>query len=477
MRKRTAVVVGSGPNGLSAGIVLAQAGLQVEVREAAPVLGGAARSGELTLPGFTHDLGSAVHPMGFSSPFFSRLPLQDFGLRWIFSPAALAHPFDDGTAVTLERDIGSTAAQLGRDGYAYRKLFEPFVDRWHTLFGEVFRPLVVPRHPLLMARFGLRAAQPCSLLMETVFRGTRAKALFAGSAAHSALKMEAPLSAAFGLILGAAGHAVGWPIPAGGSQRISNALASVLESYGGRIMTDCRVNKLEELGSPDLALCDITPRQLLAIAGHRFRPSFRSLLQHFKYGPGVFKVDWALREPIPWKAKECLRAATVHVGGSLAEIAASERDAWEGRAPEKPFVLLAQQSLFDDSRTPAGRHAAWAYCHVPNGWSGSALKQIEDQVERFAPGFRECILARAEHTTADMQSWDENLVGGDINGGALSLGQFAFRPTWRRYGTPVHGLYLCSSSTPPGGSVHGMCGYWAAKRALRYLEHAPAANR
>ncbi len=470
---RRAVVVGSGPNGLSAAIVLAQAGLDVEVREAAPELGGAARSGALTLPGFTHDLGSAVHPMALSSPFFSRLPLQDFGLRWIFSPAALAHPFDDGTAVTLERNLSATAEQLGPDGAAYRKLFEPLVENWHALFRELFRPLVFPRRPFLVAQFGLHAIQPCTFLAKSLFRQTRARALLAGSSAHSSLKLEAPLSAAYGMVLGAAGHAVGWPIPQGGSQSISNALAGYLESIGGRITTNAQVADLAELGHPDLALCDVTPRQFLALAGRRLRPSFRKLLMHFKYGPGVYKVDWALSDPIPWRAKDCLRAITVHLGGSMEEIAAAERDAWEGRAPEKPFVLLAQPSLFDATRAPAGKHTAWAYCHVPNGWPGSALQQMEDQIERFAPGFRDCVVARAVHSTTHMQRWDENLVGGDINGGAMGIDQFVFRPTWRRYGTPLRGVYLCSASTPPGGSVHGMCGYWAARRALKNLPSPP----
>ncbi len=467
--QRSAVVVGSGPNGLAAAVLLAQAGVSVEVRETASVPGGAARSGELTLPGFIHDLGSAVHPMGLSSPFFASLPLHQFGLRWIFSPAQLAHPFDDGTAVTLERDISATAAQLGGDGPAYRKLYEPVVDRWPELFGEVFRPLVFPHRPFLVAQFGMRAVQPCTFLTKSLFRQDRARALVAGSASHSALRLEAPLSAAFGIVLGGAGHAVGWPIPAGGSQSIANALAGVLKSLGGRILTNTRVSSLDELGSPDLILCDVTPRQFLALAGHRLRPSFKKLLLHFKYGPGCYKVDWALREPIPWKAHDCRRAITVHLGGTLEEIARSERAPWQNKPPDKPFVLLAQPSLFDPSRAPAGRHTAWAYCHVPNGWTGSALEQIEAQIERFAPGFRDCILERAVHNTAAMERWDANLIGGDNNGGALTIDQFFFRPTWRRYGTPLRGVYLCSASTPPGGSVHGLCGYWAAKRALRYL--------
>lgn len=464
------MVIGSGPNGLSAAIVLAQAGLEVEIREAADVAGGAARSGELTLPGFTHDLGSAVHPMALSSPFFSSLPLHDHGLEWVHSPAWLAHPFDDGTAAIMVRDTGTSAEQFGSDARAYRALFEPLVAEWGRLFGEVFRPLIrIPAHPFLLARFGLRAVQPCTMLTRAIFRHDRARAVFAGCAAHSALSLESLLSAAFGIILGASGHAVGWPVPRGGSQQISNALASYLSSIGGRIVTGSPVRTLDELGAPDLILCDVTPRQFLQIAEHRLRRPFRQLLERYRYGPGVFKVDWALREPIPWKARDCRLAITVHLGGSLEEIAASERAASNCKPPEKPLVLLAQPSLFDGARAPAGQHTAWAYCHVPNAWGGSALQPVEAQIERFAPGFRECILARAVHNTAAMQEWDANLIGGDKNGGSPDISQFAFRPTWRQYATPLKGVYFCSSSTPPGGAVHGMCGYWAAQWALDYL--------
>ncbi len=328
------------------------------------------------------------------------------------------------------------------------------------------------RHPLLLTKFGIRAGQPASLLLNSLFRGDRAKALVAGSCAHSCLKLTSLMSASFGMMIGGSGHAVGWPVPEGGSQQISNALARYFQSLGGHIHTNSRIDKLEELGSPDLTLCDITPRQLLALAGHKLRPSFQNLLRHYRYGPGVFKMDWALREPIPWKAGACRRAITVHLGGTLNEIIASEALPWQERPPEKPFVLLAQPSLFDPSRAPHGEHTAWAYCHVPNGWTGSAATQIENQIERFAPGFRDCVLARTAHSAPEMQNWDANLVGGDINGGFLGLGQFFFRPTWRRYGTPLRGVYFCSSSTPPGGSVHGMCGYWAARRALRSIKPA-----
>jgi phytoene dehydrogenase-like protein len=464
--KHTAVVIGSGPNGLAAAIVLAQAGLDVEVREAAPVAGGGARSGEITLPGFVHDLGSAVHPMAVASPFFSKLALEAHGLNWIWSPAALAHPLDDGSVMLLERNVETTGGQFGVDSAAYKRIFNPLVMNWPNLAEQILGPLRLPNHPVSFARFGLQAMQPATYLARSSFRNSRTRAFFAGLAAHSILKLEAPLSAAFGLIMGATGHAVGWPIPAGGAQRISDALGSLLVSLGGRMVTGSRVDSLDELADRDAILCDITPRQFLKLAGSRLPPAFRRLLERYQYGPGVFKVDWALREPIPWKAKDCLRAATVHLGGSLEEIAASERAAWEGRPPDKPFVLLAQPSLFDPTRAPAGQHTAWAYCHVPNGWPNSALAQIEAQIERFAPGFRECILARSTRTTQQMQLLNENLIGGDISGGAATLKQFFLRPTWRRYGTPLRGVYLCSSSTPPGGGVHGMCGYYAAQWAL-----------
>lgn len=464
-----ASVIGSGPNGLAAAVVLAQAGLEVDIREGAAEFGGATRSAELTLSGFVHDLGSAVHPMAVSSPFFSSLPLEEHGLSWIWPPAALAHPFDDGTAVTVERSVAETAAQLGADAAAYRTLFEPLVADWPLLVGELLGPLGIPKHPFAVARFGIRAIQPATVLAASSFRKMRAAALFAGCSAHSILKLDAPLTAAFGLIFGITGHAVGWPIPQGGSHSIAQALASVLRQHGGRITTDSYVSSLDDLSRRDAILCDVTPRQFAALGGKQLPHSFHRAMCRFRYGPGVFKVDWALREPIPWKAKECLRAATVHLGGSLEEIAASERAPWEGRPPQKPFVLLVQPSLFDGTRAPAGQHTAWAYCHVPNGWPGSALAQIEDQVERFAPGFRDCVLARRPWSAPEMQEWNPNLIGGDVSGGASTLKQFLLRPTWRRYRTPLENVFLCSSSTPPGGGVHGMCGYHAAQTALKAI--------
>jgi phytoene dehydrogenase-like protein len=461
---KTATIVGAGPNGLAAAIVLAGAGFAVEVREEASVAGGAARSAELTLPGFVHDLGSAVHPMAVTSPFFSTLPLADHGLHWIWPSAELAHPLDDGTAVMLERDVRDTACELGTDALAYRRLFGPLQASWDGLRHDLLKPIGWPRHPVAMARFGLVGLRSARAVASR-FKGTRARALFAGLAAHSFLPLESPLSASFGLVLGVTGHAVGWPIPQGGAQSIADALVACLRKAVGTVTTNAPVLSLQGLGG--LVLLDVTPRQLLALGGEEIPPSFRRQLERYRYGPGVFKVDWALSQPIPWRAGECLRAGTVHLGGTFEEIAASERTSGRGAMSDRPFVLLSQPTLFDPSRAPEGKHVAWAYCHVPNGWPGSAVDAIESQVERFAPGFRECILGKAVFGTQAMHAWNANLVGGDINGGSFSGLQFFLRPTWRQYGTPLPGVYLCSSSTPPGGAVHGMCGYWAAQRALR----------
>jgi len=469
MRENPATIVGAGPNGLAAAIVLAGAGFNVEVREAALVAGGGTRSAELTLPGFIHDLGSAVHPLAVASPFFSTLPLAEAGLHWIAPSAELAHPLDDGTAVMLERGLADTASQLGPDSGAYRRLYLPLLENWDDLRHDLLKAIGWPQHPMAMARFGLLGLRSARSLVESHFKGGRARALFAGLSAHSFLPLESPVSAAFGLVLGIAAHAVGWPIPQGGAQSIADALVACLQKAGGAVLTNSPVHSLHGLGNP--ILLDVTPRQLLAIGGGDLPPAFRRQLVRYRYGPGVFKVDWALSEPIPWRARECQRAGTVHLGGTFDEIAASERMAQTGPISDRPFVLLSQPTLFDPTRAPAGKHVAWAYCHVPNGWSGSALEAIESQVERFAPGFRECILARAVFNTQAMQAWNANLVGGDINGGSMSGLQFFLRPTWRQYATPLPGIYLCSSATPPGGGVHGMCGYWAAQWALkRYRE-------
>jgi len=459
-------VIGAGPNGLAAAIVLAQAGLQVEVLEAESTPGGGARTLELTLPGFRHDFGSAIYPMGAGSPFFSSLPLSDHGLEWIQSPAALAHPLDDGAAVMLERDLGEATKSLGTDGRAWDNLMRPFVEHWTELAAEVLRPVsFAPRHPFLMARFGmvgLRSAQAVARR----FRDSRTRALFAGLAAHSFLSLDEPLSAALAMLMAVPAHVVGWPIPRDGAQSITSALCSLLSTLGGKVKLSSPVENLAALENYDLFLCDLTPRQVVRVSGQRLSESYKRRLEKYRYGAAAFKVDYALNAPIPWKARECLRAASVHLGGSFEEIAASEKAVRNGQPAERPFVLLAQPSLFDSSRAPTGKHTAWAYCHVPNGSKVDMLEKLENQIERFAPGFRDCVLARRVFSPADLESMDANLVGGDIGGGVLDMRQFLFRPTRRHYATSARDIYICSSSTPPGGGVHGMCGYHAAKMAL-----------
>ncbi|MFL5803020.1 MAG: phytoene desaturase family protein [Roseiflexaceae bacterium] len=464
-----AIVVGAGPNGLAAAVALARAGRSTLVLEAEPSVGGGARSAELTLPGFVHDICSAVHPLGIGSPFFRTLPLAEHGLHWLYSPAPLAHPLDDGTAVLLERSVAATAAALGRDGAAYRRLVAPLVRRWEPTAAAILGPVLPPRHPLALARFGLRALWPASLLAQALFRGERARALFAGMAAHAIMPLEQPATAAFGLVMLLFGHAVGWPFPHGGAGRIADALASYLRALGGEARTGMRIESLDQLPPARALLFDVAPRQLLSIAGERLPAGYRRALGRYRYGPGVFKVDWALDGPIPWAAPECARAATVHLGGTLQEIAASERAPWQGVHATRPFVLLTQPSLFDPTRAPAGKHTAWAYCHVPHGSTEDMTERIEQQVERFAPGFHARILARSTIGPAALERHNANYIGGDIGGGAQNLAQLFTRPVARLdpYTTPARGIYLCSSSTPPGGGVHGMCGYWAARSALR----------
>jgi phytoene dehydrogenase-like protein len=466
---RKACVVGSGPNGLAAAIVLAQAGLQVDVMEAEPTPGGAARTMELTLPGFLHDFGSAVHPLAAGSPFFSSLPLEDYGLEWIHSPAPLAHPLDDGTAVILERDLENAKVSLGADGNAWGRLMQPFVENWREFAPDVLRPVpAIPKHPWLMARFGTSALFSAKTIARR-FRSERTRALFAGLAAHSFLSLDEPLSSAFGILMAVSAQAVGWPIPRGGAQSLTNALCRYLSTLRSEVRSSSRVESLAALSHYDVILCDVTPRQLLRMAGPRLSDSYKQRLRRFRYGPGVFKVDYALSRPIPWKASECLRAATVHLGGSFDEIAASEKTTRLGQPADRPFVLLAQATIFDPSRAPTGKHTAWAYCHIPNGSKVNMLERLEDQIERFAPGFRESVLARRVFSPAELESMDANLVGGDIGGGAMDLHQFLFRPTRQHYATSAEDVYICSSSTPPGGGVHGMCGYHAAKMALARL--------
>ena len=466
-----AVVVGAGPNGLSAAIELARNGRSVCVLEAEDQIGGGARSGELTLPGFVHDLGSAIHPLGFASPFFRSLPLAEHGLEWVHPPAPLAHPFDDGPAVILERSVEETADALGPDAKAYRRLMRGISTDVERIITTLLGKPNLIRHPMALSSSALRAPRPARAFAESYFQSEKAKGLFAGNAAHSFLPMEERPSAMFGLVLGALGHAVGWPLPKGGSQKIADALASYLRSLGGGIHTSVRVRSLDDVPRARTVLFDVTPRQLLDIAGEHFTPSYSKALRRYRYGPGVFKMDFALDGKIPWRDEECLRAGTVHLGGTLEEISTGEAAVARGDHPERPFVLLAQQSLFDETRAPDGKHAVWAYCHVPNGSAFDMTGRIEAQIERFAPGFRDRILAKNTMTTADLESWNANLVGGDINGGLMNLRQFVARPVARAnpYSTSAPGLYLCSSSTPPGGAVHGLCGFMAARSALRYL--------
>ncbi|HEV2662608.1 MAG TPA: NAD(P)/FAD-dependent oxidoreductase [Ktedonobacteraceae bacterium] len=467
-----AIVIGSGPNGLAAAIRLAQAGRSVQVIEAKDTIGGGCRSLELTLPGFMHDMCSAIHPLGLNSPFFRTLPLAQYGLEWVQPPTPLAHPLDDGSAVLLERSIEATCATLGIDANAYKKLITPLVADWPIIEQAFLGPLRLPplfRHPFALGRFGLAALNSVQSLTQRIFKDERARAIFAGMGAHSMLSLNQTTSAASALLLGTIGHVVGWPLPRGGSQQIVDALAAHLRSLGGEIVTGVEVRSIDALPSARALLFDVTPHQLLRIAGSHFSSGYKHALERFRYGPGVFKLDYALDGPIPWRAEECLRAGTVHVGGTLPEIAASEYQITHGEHPERPFVLLAQQSLFDETRAPAGKQTVWAYCHVPNGSTYDMTERVEAQIERFAPGFRERILARHTTTTAAMERYNANYIGGDINGGVQDLWQLFTRPTIRPvpYTTSARNIFLCSSSTPPGGGVHGMCGYFAAQAALR----------
>jgi phytoene dehydrogenase-like protein len=463
-----AIVIGSGPNGLAAAILMQQKGLSVLLIEGKDTIGGGLRSAELTLPGFTHDVCSAVHPLAVLSPFFSKLPLDEFGLEFIYPPIAAAHPFDNGSAAIIKSSIMQTAALLEADESAYLDLLQPIVQDWPLIAADVLAPLHFPKHPFAMARFGIKALTSASHLSKR-FKTPEAKGLFAGMAAHSIQPLTNVATSAEALVLMAAAHLKGWPIPKGGSNQIANALAGYFVSIGGKIETNLYIKSLEQLPSPHAVLFDITPKQLLQIAGHKFSSIYKWQLERYRYGMGVFKVDWALDAPIPFTAPECLNAGTIHIGNTFKEIADSEQQSSDGKVAEKPFVLLAQPSIFDDSRAPEGKHTAWAYCHVPNGSTTDMTDAIEKQIERFAPGFRERILARHTMNSAQMEEYNPNYVGGDINGGVIDIGQLFTRPAlrWSPYKTSAKGLYICSSSTPPGGGVHGMCGYHAAKRALK----------
>jgi phytoene dehydrogenase-like protein len=463
-----AVVVGSGPNGLAAAITMARAGRSVVVLEAEETIGGGCRTAELTLPGFLHDVCSAIHPLGVGSPFFRSVDLAAHGVEWIYPPAQFAHLFDDEPAALAFRSVTATGVGLGDDAANYQRLMGGPARDWRTIADYVLGPLRLPRHPAAVAAFGVRAVWPATWLAPALFRTERARALFAGVAAHSMLPLSYPTSAGAALMLGLLAHGPGWPISAGGSQRIADALDGCLRGLGGEIVTGVRVEHLDDLPEAPDRLLDVTPRQLLTIAGHALPSRYRRQLTRFRYGPGAFKIDYALDGPVPWKDETVTEAGTVHLGGTMAEIEASEADVARGRHPDQPFILAAQQSLFDPSRAPAGKHTFWAYCHVPNGSSVDMTERIERQIERFAPGFRDRVLARYVTTPADFERHDANYVGGDINGGSMILRQIYTRPTIRLnpYTTPIPGLYVCSSSTPPAGGVHGMCGYWAAQIAL-----------
>jgi phytoene dehydrogenase-like protein len=462
-----AVVVGSGSNGLAAAITLQQAGLSVLVVEAKSTIGGGLRTAEITLPGFKHDICSAIHPLAVASPFFGTLPLKKHGLEFIFPTFAAAHPFDNGRATILDSSPENTSRLLGADDEAYRSLIMPVVKDWNVIVNDILGPLHYPKHPVALANFGMKALLPAQWIAKR-FSTPEGRALWAGMAAHSILPLNFAATSAIGLVLLTTGHMKGWPIPKGGSQSIANALLSYFISIGGKVQTNFHVKSLDQLPSAHAVLFDITPKQLLEIAGHTFSSLYKRQLEKYRYGMGVFKIDWALSAPIPFTAAECRHAGTVHLGSTFEEIASSEQTAWQGRHAEKPFVLLAQQSLFDPSRVPDGKHTAWAYCHVPHGSAVDMTEAIERQVERFAPGFRDIILKRNVMNTAQMEAYNFNYVGGDINGGAFVLSQVFTRPALRLspYRTSSKGMYICSSSTPPGGGVHGMCGYHAAKRAL-----------
>jgi phytoene dehydrogenase-like protein len=462
-----AIVVGSGPNGLAAAITMQQAGVSVLLLEGKETIGGGLRTAEITLPGYLHDICSAIHPMAVASPFMSQLPLREHGLEYIYPDVAAAHPFDDGTAAVLKRSVEETAALLGEDETAYTKLIQPITKIWPHIAADLLGPFHFPKHPLSMAQFGLKALTSASYLSGK-FKTAKAKGLWAGMAAHSIQPLTNAATSAIGLVLMAAGHLKGWPVPKGGAASIAKAMAAYFVSLGGKIETNNYVSSVDQLPAAKAVLFDVTPKQLLQIAGGRFSPAYAKQLQRYRYGMGVFKIDWALQEPIPFRAQECRQAGTVHIGNTIEEIVESERLSSTGVHAEKPFVLLAQPSVFDATRAPAGKHTAWAYCHVPNGSTIDMTTAIQNQVERFAPGFKDLVLARHTFNTQQLEAHNPNYIGGDINGGIIDLRQLYTRPAmrWSPYTTPAKGIYICSSSTPPGGGVHGMCGYHAARKAL-----------
>lgn len=465
------IVVGAGPNGLAAAIKLAATGKTVRVVERNDKIGGGCRSAELTLPGFRHDICSAIHPLALASPFLRTLSLEQYGLEWIQPPVALANPFDDGSAAILTRSMTETTATLGPDEDAWRDVFAPLVRDFDRLLPALLGPLRLPRHPLALARFGLPALRSLTGFARSHFGGEPARALLAGMAGHSMIDLSRMGTASFGLVLAVFGHAVGWPIPRGGSQAIVDAMAAHFRSLGGEIETGVEIRTMADLPASSKVVFDLTPRQIARIAGDALPRRYRKQLDRYRYGPGVFKIDWALRSPVPWTAPACSQAGTVHIGGSYEEIVRSEHEVSSGQIPEHPLVLVAQPSRFDPTRAPAGQHTLWAYCHVPNGSTEDMTERIERQIERFAPGFRDLILARSTMNALEIEEYNPNYIGGDINGGTQDLRQLYTRPTmnfWDPYSTPNDRIFICSSATPPGGGVHGMNGYHAANSVLNH---------
>jgi len=468
--KYDAIVVGSGPNGLAAAIALQQKGLSVLLIEGKDTIGGGLRSSELMQPGFVHDVCSAVHPLAIQSPFFKTLPLAEYGLSYIYPPVLAAHSMDAGQSVALYKSLIQTAEQFGIDKQAYFNLFESLSESWPELVKDILAPLHFPKHPIDLLKFGYKALQPATRIANS-FKTEKLKALWAGMAAHSMMPLTSATTSAVAMVLALAGHGSGWPIAKGGSQNIAYALASYFKSLGGEVVTNYYVDSLSKLPAAKAILFDIGPKQLLQIAGHKFSDNYQRQLMRYRYGMGVFKMDWILENPVPFQSEACKSAGTVHLGGSLEEIAAAEQTVWRGKHPQKPFVLMAQQSVFDTSRTVGNKQVLWAYCHVPNGSTVDMTEAIENQIERFAPGFRDCIIKRKTTNSQEIEAYNPNYIGGDINGGAMDLRQLFTRPAlkWSPYRTSAKGMYICSSSTPPGGGVHGMCGYHAAERVLKDL--------
>lgn len=464
-----AFVIGSGPNGLAAAIALAQQGLKVKIFEAKDTIGGGTRTMELMESGFKHDICSAVHPTALSSPFFKSLPLKDYGLEWIHSDFPVAHPLDNGEAVIAEKSFENTLERLGADSKNYRKLFKDFIDSWEYLSKDLFGTLRIPDHPLAMMRFGWYGMFSSNLLSNSFFKLEQTKAYFAGLAAHSILPLENAFTASFGLVLGTTVHSVGWPIAKNGSHSITKALAQFFQFLGGEIELNTHIQSLDEFPSDKPILFDLTPQQVITIADNKIPDPLKDKLLRYNYGPGAFKVDFALSEPVPWLNEDCKKAGTLHLGGSMKEISHSEKEVWKGIHSEKPYVLVSQPSLFDESRAPKGKHVLWSYCHVPNGSTENMEERIINQIERYAPGFRDVIISTSTMNAMDFEKYNPNYIGGDINGGAQNLKQLFGRPLlkWDSYKLPVDHLYICSSSTPPGGGVHGMSGFNAARSVLK----------